>query len=200
MNKNFLWYGVVFFTGAIITPPYLSLFSDNPSPEDPPPETVTESTWGAGKTFLNGETEDSPPTQVIVPKDEQKALEEDYGISEGEVRIPTSLPQYAYDQPEIDPYPNYSAIRAPQIIPPKLPQRQPQTPPPNPPRATVAQEPFSGLNAPILLPKENGNTVPDPDGDRLTIPEGTFTPPRERPDPDAAAPLPFNPSDRVKFL
>ncbi|AFY40541.1 hypothetical protein Lepto7376_4438 [[Leptolyngbya] sp. PCC 7376] len=175
MNKNYLLYIGVFLAGAVITPLYLSLFNDN---DGDPAEAASEELLFEETETTTATDSGSRSNQVFVPMDSQEVIENDYAISP-EVRIPTSLPQYAANQPSIPGYPNYGAIPPVALSFPE----QKSTLKTSPQKSSASEDqaiaPKINTSAPIL-----GNFTKD-------LSDNIFIPPNTRPDPNAQAPEPF---------
>ncbi|OKH17165.1 hypothetical protein [[Limnothrix rosea] IAM M-220] len=183
MNKNSLLYIGVFLAGAIITPLYLSLFTDNDGDRL---NEVTEENSTFPEPENNSLVSEEQSNQVFVPRDSQEAIESDYAISP-ELRIPTSLPQYATNQPSIPGYPNYSAIPPVALSFPKQISNE---------SAVMPQRPLSTGESlrtedQAIAPKTT-QSVPILGSTARSLSENIFTPPHTRPDPEAIAPEPFS--------
>lgn len=187
MNKNSLLYIGVFLAGALITPLYLSMFNsgaESPSEADAAAATGFSAPANSGTITTREST--LRPGQSFVPRDSQEAIANDYAVSP-EVNIPTSLPQYATNQPSIPSYPNYSAIPPVSLVIPNT-------------SITPSIPRIESLNRreQAIAPQPKTNQP----ADRLGIftddlKENVFIPPANRPDPNAVAPEPFVTSEAI---
>ena len=173
MNKNFLLYIGVFLAGAVITPLYLSLFGDS---EAESAEASSETLTFEENTTSASSTPDARSNQEFVPMDSQEVIANDYAVSP-ELQIPTSLPQYATNQPTIPGYPNYGAIPPVTL---SFPEQ---------PTTTSIPEAAQKEQSAIAQPKSSNPGLGDFTQD---LKSSIFTPPSNRPDPNAVAPEPFD--------
>lgn len=183
MNKNSLLYIGVFLAGAVITPLYLSLFTDNDG--DRPSEAVEDnSTFSESSSSTLSEAETS--NKVFVPRDSQEAIESDYAISP-ELRIPTSLPQYATNQPTIPSYPNYSAIPPVALA---FPEQSSRENPAISERLNTEEDLNTNDQA---IASQSNQSVPIIGSTAASnLADDIFIPPSTRPNPEAIAPEPFS--------
>ncbi|MEB3224441.1 MAG: hypothetical protein VKJ86_01415 [Synechococcus sp.] len=151
---EYFLYGGLFLAGAIFTPVMASLTKgDGPGTTEettatnPDNSGSNESLFGTGASENMGASESS--AAAFAENDDREKILKDYETtSPAELRkIPTAIPQFALNQPTVQPYPNYWAnIQIPTFNAPPLTLPEPQSTPP-----TTGDHPQSGTET-VSLP------------------------------------------------
>ncbi|MBV5259457.1 hypothetical protein FLX56_13625 [Synechococcus moorigangaii CMS01] len=164
-KKEYFLYGGLFLVGAVLTPAVVGLTRGG----DRPPETTEENADDTEDFFTNDSafdtSADDPAAATFAENDSREQILKDYETTAPEElrNIPTAIPEYALEQPEVQPYPNYWAnVRVPNFAspPPSSSENQPNQPASA--NASGDRQPSSVATVPTLNTQTNPeSTRPD---------------------------------------
>lgn len=162
--QSYLIYIGLFLAGAILTPILLGMLNGDKNQGNKTGDRQDSGSEVMENGFTAPSATDQSTTSTFEPNDKQEDVLKDYETTSPAAlkNLPTTLPQYALNQPSVKPYPNYWA---------------------NTPQITFAPQPSSTKAdpkaSPAPSPKQEQTLPSGLSAASSSIPANVFTPPKE---------------------